>query len=127
HEKAVVRLAGLTSLEHLGQEHPEYRQMVVDVLCAYLRSPFQPSTGPEAGADDHDHPADNDTGRELQVRSSAQQILCRHLMCPSDGRSPSTYWGEMAVDLTGAHLVDFDFTACRPGIALFTDVRFSGD
>jgi hypothetical protein len=38
-DKAPVRLGGLYALERLAQDHPEHRQTIVNVLCAYLRMP----------------------------------------------------------------------------------------
>jgi len=40
HEKAPVRLGALYSLERLAEDKPERRQIIVDVICAYLRMPF---------------------------------------------------------------------------------------
>ncbi|MGW9351705.1 pentapeptide repeat-containing protein [Nocardiopsis flavescens] len=46
-EHAAVRLAGVHALARLADEAPEGRedlvQMVIDVLCAYLRMPYTPS------------------------------------------------------------------------------------
>jgi hypothetical protein len=44
HEKDPVRLGALYSLERLGQAKPERHQVIADVICAYLRMPFSPST-----------------------------------------------------------------------------------
>lgn len=38
-DKAAVRHGGLYALERVAQDNPEHRQTVVNVLCAYLRSP----------------------------------------------------------------------------------------
>lgn len=49
-EHAAVRLAGIHSLARLADEAPEERedlvQMVIDVLCAYLRMPYSPLPEP---------------------------------------------------------------------------------
>ena len=53
HEKAPVRLGALYSLERLAEDKPERRQIIVDVICAYLRMPFSPTapaTKPEPEA-----------------------------------------------------------------------------
>ena len=53
HEKAPVRLGALYSLERLAEDKPERRQIIVDVICAYLRMPFAPTapaSKPEAAA-----------------------------------------------------------------------------
>ena len=45
-DKAPVRLGGFYALERLGQDNPKQRQTIVNVLCAYLRMPFEaPETG----------------------------------------------------------------------------------
>lgn len=40
--QAPVRLAGLYALERLAQDNPAQRQTIVDLLCAYLRMPYEP-------------------------------------------------------------------------------------
>jgi hypothetical protein len=39
-DKAPVRLRGLYALERLAQDNPAHRQTIVNVICAYLRTPF---------------------------------------------------------------------------------------
>jgi hypothetical protein len=41
-DRAPVRLAGLYTLERLAQGNPNQRQTVVNLICAYLRMPFEP-------------------------------------------------------------------------------------
>jgi hypothetical protein len=41
-DKAPVRLGGLYALERLAQTNPTQRQTVVNVVCAYLRMPYEP-------------------------------------------------------------------------------------
>ena len=43
-DKAPVRLGGLYALERLAQDNPAHRQTIVNVICAYLRMPFSPTT-----------------------------------------------------------------------------------
>ncbi|TMQ89801.1 pentapeptide repeat-containing protein [Actinomadura soli] len=131
HDKAAVRLGGLYSLERLAQDHPQHRQTVADVVCAYLRMPFQP---PRPAADRQETEgsprsgSDSDAAwQELQVRLAAQRLLHRHLATtPSGQEHPATYWDGMLIDLTGALLVDFDFTRCRPAVVSFANAQFSG-
>lgn len=40
--QAPARLAGLYALERLAQDNPAQRQTIVDLLCAYLRMPYNP-------------------------------------------------------------------------------------
>ncbi|SEK63068.1 hypothetical protein [Nonomuraea pusilla] len=85
--QAPVRLGGLHALEQLAQDNPgpEFRQTVVDVICAYLRMPYTPP----ADATDPAEPAvpraavagvsapstGRDPHEERQVRLTAQRIL----------------------------------------------------
>lgn len=139
HDKAAVRLGGLYSLERLAQDHPQHRQTVIDVVCAYLRMPFQPPElaliGDQQSSADQSppHTDHNDSGtrQELQVRLAAQRLITRHLTLRADiyGQPPGipdTYWEGMNIDLTGAHLIDFDFSQCQPQRADLRRAQFSG-
>lgn len=114
---AQVRVAGLYALERLAQENPHQRQVVADVISAYLRMPFQEAD-------------DLETNQELHVRRAAGKILTTHLREPE-------FWG-VTLDLIGATLVDFNardcvFTGglnCQSatfiGVARFTKATFAG-
>ncbi|MET9231397.1 pentapeptide repeat-containing protein [Lentzea sp. NPDC003310] len=41
-DKAAVRHGGLYALERVAQDNPHQRQTVINVICAYLRSPYAP-------------------------------------------------------------------------------------
>ena len=41
-DKAAVRHGGLYALERVAQDNPDQRQTVINVICAYLRSPYTP-------------------------------------------------------------------------------------
>ncbi|HEY0807399.1 MAG TPA: pentapeptide repeat-containing protein, partial [Pseudonocardiaceae bacterium] len=45
-DNAPVRLAGLYALERLAQGSPAHRQTIVNLVCAYLRMPFEPPAAP---------------------------------------------------------------------------------
>ena len=47
---AAVRLAGVYAMAGLADDWPENRQTCVDVLCAYLRLPYEPDPGGDAAA-----------------------------------------------------------------------------
>jgi uncharacterized membrane protein YidH (DUF202 family) len=134
--KAPVRLAGLYALERLAQTNPEQRQTVVNVLCAYLRMPYQPPDESKgAGADTaqgpgpaHEQASDLEQRiQEREVRLTAQQILTDHL-CPGDdpANPAATFWPESRLNLTGAHLINFDLTNCHLVHAHFIEAQFSG-
>jgi uncharacterized membrane protein YidH (DUF202 family) len=153
-EKAPVRLGGLYALERLAQANPTQRQTVINVLCAYLRMPFEPPGDPaprKEGARSNaapDDPAaaeapggestvptapDQATGdwerrtQELQVRLTAQRILTNHLRPGPDQQRPvATFWSNSDLDLAGAMLIDLDLSDCHPREAQFDGASFAG-
>jgi Pentapeptide repeats (9 copies) len=154
HTDAPVRLGALYSLEQLGQDNPDRRQTVVDVLCAYLRMPYTPP--PAADPHNEASPAASadplpvrrhDPQQELQVRKTAQRLLANHLHPPSGTRAenavhirPSSqlaFWPGLSIDLAGATLVEFDLSraivqadlrrATFTGNALFDEATFIGN
>jgi uncharacterized protein YjbI with pentapeptide repeats len=151
HEKAPVRLGALYSLEHLAQDNPQYRQTVVDVVCAYLRMPYTPPAQTDLDAEQvketalpangqerapHPAPGQDPAREEFQVRQTAQRLLADHLVCPprTSGQdaqllppSPQqAFWPGISLDLTGATLVDFNFGQMSVIRALFIGATFQG-
>ncbi|MET7479059.1 pentapeptide repeat-containing protein [Streptomyces sp. NPDC005648] len=111
-----VRLTGLRILGELGDAQPEFRQRVVDTVCAYLRTP----------------PAFDVTADlfaltpwqfgEARTRRHAQQLL-------ADRTRPSTdrpIWEDIHLRLSGATLIDFDVSGCRLAHGDFTGTQFHG-
>jgi len=47
-DKPTVRLAGVYAMAGLADDWQENRQTCVDVLCAYLRIPYEPDPGQDA-------------------------------------------------------------------------------
>lgn len=145
-DKAPVRLAGMYALEDLAQGTPSQRQTIVNVLCAYLRMPYEPplpskNTATEQAVDfgaqlltsaEHTLSATPEVlKQELQVRLTAQRILADHLRPGSSLLTPVTaYWGtpdaDIDIDLTGATLIDFKLDDCRIGTGRFEGATFSG-
>lgn len=110
-DKAPVRLAGLYALRRVAQDNADQRQTIVDVISAYLRMPY-------AEPDNEEH----------QVRLTAQRILATHLRPGADAAQPTdTFWPDVDVDLTGATLVDLDFSGCYLHTAQFAQATFVGD
>lgn len=106
-DKAPVRLAGLYALERLAQDNAAHRQTIVNLVCAYLRMPFEPPA--EGTSDEH------------EVRNIAQGLLATHL------RSDSVvFWAGIELNLSGATLVKFALTNCVVRSALFTGATFVG-
>ncbi|WP_156050340.1 pentapeptide repeat-containing protein [Allokutzneria albata] len=150
-DKAPVRLGGMYALERLAQNVPEQRQTIVNVLCAYLRMPYAPVAVSSASVHDPAPPATGEDAipageqhsnlrgtaaprqhaehheQERQVRLTAQRILTAHLNTGNDPEHPvETFWPDIDLDLTGATLLDFDFTGCRASNAHFTQAQFHG-
>ncbi|RJQ91996.1 pentapeptide repeat-containing protein [Amycolatopsis panacis] len=94
-DRAPVRLAGLYALERLAQDHGEQRQTIVNLMCAYLRMPH------------------NDEAEEIQVRKAAQRILMLHLRPGTAPEPLGSFWPDIDLDFSGAHLVALTLTHCR--------------
>lgn len=96
-DKAPVRLAGLYALERLAGGYAPHRQTIVNVLCAYLRMPFE---------------HDPENAEELQVRKAAQRILQVHLRAGSVEQPNESFWPDVDLDFSGATLVALHLTHC---------------
>jgi hypothetical protein len=145
HDKAAVRLAGLYALERLAQDNPDHRQTIVNVICAYLRMPYtlpdRPGSGPAstappsavASTDETRQDPRQEAEGERQVRLTAQTILVDHLRDHRPaGQSPGKpsgprFWDGICIDLTGATLIDLDFTGCHTADARFRGATFQGN
>jgi hypothetical protein len=123
-EKAPVRLAGLYSLERLAQDNSNHRQTIVNVLCAYLRMPFESRP---LGAD----LSKVQNREELEVRRGAQDILSRHLteidLADDQAESESPiFWPGIDIDLSGASLFGFELRFAKPRETMFLGTKFYG-
>ena len=118
--QAPVRLGGLYALERLAQDNPPQRQTIVNVLCAYLRMPYQPPG--EASHDDG-----TERVQEREVRLAAQRILVAHLSNEDSSRTPDTFWDDIDVDLSGATLIDFTARNLVLRRASFRPATFIGE
>ncbi|WP_460539277.1 pentapeptide repeat-containing protein [Glycomyces halotolerans] len=133
HDKAPVRLGGLYALERLGLEHPEQRQVVAEVWCAYLRRQYTPpvrilNSTNEVDldgqvAEEPDESAGEraaEASEEYEVRMTAQRLLAEHLRDPRpdeerNGTRPvesRQFWHLDQLNLAGAVLISADFTDC---------------
>jgi uncharacterized protein YjbI with pentapeptide repeats len=123
-DKAPVRLAGLYALERLAQDNGHQRQTIVNLLCAYLRMPYQL---PDEEADPNVVANHRERVQEREVRLTAQRLLTEHLQ-PGDKDDPTvTFWADIDLDLTGATLIDFNLQNCTVHDANFTSSKFIGD
>ncbi|MEU8631297.1 pentapeptide repeat-containing protein [Amycolatopsis sp. NPDC048633] len=125
HQADQVRVGAIHALGGVARTRPDtYTQTVLDVLCAYLRRPFD---HPELGQVDDPAAAE----RELQARRTAQRVI-RSLL-PDAGAAGPAY----SLDLSGAQLDRFTLSEKLVGLlgaqrttivhgASFTDTSFSG-
>ncbi|QWF80858.1 pentapeptide repeat-containing protein [Amycolatopsis sp. CA-230715] len=91
-----VRVGALHVLVGLARARPEYTQTVLDVLCAYLRMPFDHPELPEYGGTAEERvPAE----RELQVRRTVERQIRMLLPKAADTGAP-----HYDLHLTGAVL-----------------------
>ncbi|MFD5248907.1 pentapeptide repeat-containing protein [Amycolatopsis sp. NPDC058340] len=125
-DKAPVRLAGLYALDRLAQDNPPQRQMIVNVISAYLRMPYElPDKPPDTDAEKEVHDEYRRDIQEREVRTTAQRILADHL--DPNYQDGQKFWPDIDLDLSGALLIDAMFRDCRLNNARFSNARFCGD
>ncbi|WIX76797.1 pentapeptide repeat-containing protein [Amycolatopsis carbonis] len=132
-DKAPVRLAGLYALERVGQDNPNQRQTIINLLCAYPRMPYEePLPVGRIPRDPHDDlvrqkvEAQRLRWEEREVRLTAQRIVFDHLELVAPDGDNSMSWGVYPLDLRGAVLLDLDLRGRRVGAAQFGDAHFIG-
>ncbi len=129
-EHAAVRLAGVHALARLADEAPEGRedlvQMIIDVLCAYLRMPYAPAPGGlSVNADDAQH--EDHRARTLEFASFRE---VRHTIIRIIGnrlREP-TRWRDKDYDFTGVAFDGGDLSGAQftSGKVSFSGATFTG-
>lgn len=129
-EHAVVRLAGVHALARLADEAPEGRddlvQMVIDVLCAYLRMPYTPAPGllpksaNKARREEH-HERELEFASIREVRHTIIRIIGNHLREP-------TRWRGKNYDFTGTVFDGGDLSRAVffGGRVDFSDAKITG-
>lgn len=124
HEADQVRVGALHALAGLARSRPSYQQTVLDVVCSYLRRPFDhPDYGQaRTGERRRWEPAEaREADREKQVRLTAQRVIRelvpdRHQDC---GTLPD-------LDLTGALLDYIDLSGKAIGQLVLRDAQLYG-
>nr|WP_238412620.1 pentapeptide repeat-containing protein [Saccharothrix deserti] len=104
HDAEQVRVGAMHALGGLARSRVEYTQTVLDVLCAYLRRPFD---GRPRDADGKPKTRDE---RELEVRLTAQRLIADLLPRADDADAP-----HYNLDLTRAYLEYFDLSRRQVG------------
>ena len=80
------RVAALHTLALIGAESEAHRAAILDVVCAFLRTP----------------------GKDPATRDTARRLLRERLL-----PARPEFWPGMSVDLSGAVLTDLDLSQCR--------------
>ncbi|WP_196248436.1 pentapeptide repeat-containing protein [Rhodococcoides fascians] len=137
-----VRLAGLYAIAALADDwrasgEPGEQQTCIDVICAYLRTPTIPMK--EVLDDETDgliSVEDEQAGAkaEHEVRRTAIRIIAeRTRPRAATPPAPDSYaefvdgpWSDRRFDLTGAELVDADFSSCTFDNLDLTDAQLRG-
>jgi len=135
HDNPAVRLAGVYAMAGLADDWSQQRQTCVDVLCAYLRMPYQPDPGADAPMAER---LALRAGRE--VRHTVIRVITAHLQ-PDDRRAPTAAaWYGLDLDCTGVAfdgggfrhaqftggMVDFDRAQFAGDLVDFHDAQFTG-
>jgi len=108
HDRSAVRLAGVYAIAGLADDWLQQRQTCVDVLCAYMRMPYDQAGAPPG---------------EAEVRRTIMWAISSRLRPGSP-----VSWVGLGLDFTGAVLespsfVDADF---RDSVVLFNRATFIG-
>ena len=120
-DKPAVRLAGVYAMAGLADDWKENRQTCVDVLCAYLRMPYEPHPGQDAP-----EPQRLAFLAIREVRHTVIRVITAHLRKNMDAANS---WQGLNFDFTGVVFDGGDFTEAQfsGGTVLFSGVRLSGD
>ena len=106
-DRPSVALAGLYSLERLGQNYEQHRQTIVDLICGFIRISSR-----------EDQAGSVMPGGELLPQ--AMRVLARHIRPATQG----DYWGQLTLDLSYSRLHGVDFSDCALTGADFTGTEF---
>jgi uncharacterized protein YjbI with pentapeptide repeats len=118
-DKPAVRLAGVYAMAGLADDWGENRQTCIDVLCAYLRMPYEPDPGEGAP-----RPERLAFRASREVRHTVIRVITAHL------RDDATVsWQGLDFDFTGVVFDGGDFSHARFSgrEVTFMDAEFSGD
>ena len=117
-DKPAVRLAGVHAMAGLADDWKANRQTCIDVLCAYLRLPYEPDPGEEAPA-----PERLAFRASREVRHTVIRVITAHL---SSGAT--VFWQGLNFDFTGVVFDGGSFTSARfsGGTVSFSGAEFSG-
>lgn len=116
HEQAMVRMTGIQAISGLADDWRAGRQTCINVLCSYLRMPYQPDPNAEEGGW---------LRGEQEVRLIIITIIRDHLRL--DPAADARSWRGHDLDFTGAVFDGGDFAGAHfTGPTSFSNARFSG-
>jgi hypothetical protein len=106
-----VRVGAMHALAGVARTRPDYRQTVLDVLCAYLRRPYDSPAFAQANGDSDkwDPESTADAERERLVRRAAERLI-RDIL-PWAGTTGPTF----GLNLSDARIDRLNLTARRVG------------
>jgi hypothetical protein len=111
-------MAGVYAMAGLADDWQDHRQTCVDVLCAYLRMPYEPEPGDDA-------PMEKRLAWQAsrEVRHTVIRVIAAHL----NGTAPVSWCG-LNFDFAGAVFDGGDFSGAKfsGGTVNFAGAEFSG-
>ena len=99
-DQAAVRLAGIYAMAALADDWQANRQACIDVLCAYLRTPYEPDPGGE-----HDAAEQLEFQGSREARHSAILVIAERLR-----KGAAVSWQGADLDFTGVVFDGGDFS-----------------
>ena len=114
-----VRLAGVHAMAGLADDWKSNRQTCIDVLCAYLRLPYEPDPGEQALA-----PERLAFRASREVRHTVIRVISAHL-----SGAATVSWQGLNFDFTGVVFDnggDFSHAKFTGGTATFNGAEFTG-
>ena len=113
-----VRLAAVYAMASLADDWQDHRQMCVDVLCAYLRMPYEPGPGDDA-------PVEKRLAfrASREVRHTVIRVITAHL-----NGTAAVSWCGLNLDFAGAVFDGGDFSGAEfsGGTVNFAGAEFPG-
>lgn len=121
-DKPAVRLAGVHAMAALADDWKDNRQGCIDVLCAYMRLPYEPNTGDDASAAERVMWLGNQ-----EVRHTVLRVIAAHLRPPDLPGSQPVSWRGMDFDFTGVVFDggDLSYAEFSGGRVSFVEAEFA--
>jgi len=116
-DKPTIQLAGVYALAGLADDWEEKRQTCIDLMCGYLRMPYEPSPGPDAPESQR-----LTFQASRQVRHTVIRVITAHLQ-----ENAAVSWQGLHFDFTGAVFDGGDFSNAvfSDGMVHFDRAKFS--